>query len=149
MMRVAFDISRPRSLTDWVIAIFTGSNCTHCELVFSNGESFSSSPHDDGTRFAKINFDDPKKWEVISLPWISVNKEAEIKKFCKSELDCRYDWGAVLLGWLITPAGSTNKWFCTEIVHAAIRHSLKHVVDRWYTPAALKTALYMEQSARS
>lgn len=41
---------------------------SHCELVFSNGLSASSSFMDGGVRFKEIEYD-PDKWDIFDLAW--------------------------------------------------------------------------------
>ena len=149
MLQVAFNIGRPEDLIDWTIAICTQSYCKHSELYFSNGQSFSSDPGYGGTHFTVRDYSDPNKWELVALPWITSDMEADIYRFCNQELGCRYDWKAVLLGWLITPCNSINDWFCTELCLAALRPYLKWTVDRWYTPIQFMEALEMENRYRT
>jgi len=46
---------------------------SHCEIIFSNGLSASSSFMDGGVRFKDIEYD-LAKWDVIDLPWADEKK---------------------------------------------------------------------------
>lgn len=149
MIKVAFDIGRPEDCIDWIITIFTRSWCKHCELVFSDGTSYSADPKAKGTHFIENkDYSDPKKWKLLALPWITPEEEAQIKVACNEELGCGYDWIAVLFGWCWFTFNSLNNWYCTEIVLFLLRHHLWYVIDRWYSPIGLQTSLETEIACR-
>lgn len=144
MMQVAFNIGKPVDPIDYVIRFFTGTKCYHCELVFSDGRSFSSDPKSNGTRYKRIDYSDTEKWHLIPLPWITPQEESIIQSFCNRELGCKYDWKAVFLGWLITPCNDLSRWYCCEVCHSGIKPFLKYAHDRWYNPQGLMDELLTE-----
>lgn len=105
-----------------LIKFWTRSKYSHCELVFSNGSSFSADTkmpmH---TRFANSKYMVAAEWDFIH---IAVTKEGEtkIKNFCIDELRCAYDWTGIVLSQFI-PLGYHNKtkWFCSEVCVAALQ----------------------------
>ena len=64
---------------------------------------------------------DPKYWDTIEIK-MSKEQEEIIKKWCETELDCKYDWAGIFLSQFI-PLGiqSKTKWFCSEICVAALQ----------------------------
>jgi len=52
---------------------------SHCELIFSNGISASSSFMDGGVRFKEIEYD-LTKWDIFELPWADEQKALEYFK---------------------------------------------------------------------
>lgn len=144
MIQVAFRIGKPKDIIDLVIVFFSASCCTHCELVFSNGESFSSDPKSGGTRFKDIDYSNASEWELIPLPWITETEEHEIRAAATYELGCRYDWLAILLGWLIVPWNKLNQWFCTEIGMHLLSPYLKRPTTAWLTPSAYRSIIRRE-----
>ena len=137
-MKLAFYIHMPkitrpkRWLVSRIVKIFAGNkgsdwqrNITHVELVFSNGDSFSSSSFDDGARFKKIDYQKhPERWKIFEIdPFGGRNVEAEeqvLKYFCQDYVGKKYDfWGVI---WYFgfnkrkDRLQNNNKWWCSEII---------------------------------
>lgn len=139
-MKIIFYIGPPE-IQDHLIRFFTKSKVSHCELIFTDELGFSAIPKD-GTRFTFIyNFDDSAVWKTIELPWITLEDEQRIRKFCEQEEGCKYDWSAVLLGRINPLHNHKSKWFCSEICAAAIKPFTKGLNDFWYTPKSLHDSL--------
>jgi len=124
MMKVAFYkyAQRPglAGLFDALIRRVTHGPYSHCELVFPDGVSYSSSIQDDGTRFKRIVFD-PAKWDFIDLPELPPIAMAWMEKFCTGELGSGYDFPGVFRFLCPRIPESKNRWFCSEIVCAALQ----------------------------
>jgi hypothetical protein len=83
-------------LLDVLIGVFSIGRYSHVELVFSDGECFSSSIREDGVRFKKIDIDNDR-WDVIALPRFhrDVEIEALLREDALREVGKGYDkWGA-------------------------------------------------------
>ncbi len=98
------------------VQIWTKSIYSHCEIIFSDGQSASASFLDHGVRFKEITYD-PAKWDFVDLP---DSFEADARAwFVKHEHES-YD----LLGnlhFVISPIGDDKtKWFCSEAIAAAL-----------------------------
>jgi hypothetical protein len=122
MMKVAFyKVSAPNAgAFDKLISFYTNSIYSHAELIFSTGLSFSSSIRDGGCRYKAIGFD-PVSWDYISLPYITPEREVEIKKFCNSQNGKGYDYVGLFLTQVFPfDLEDPNRWFCTEIVARAL-----------------------------
>ncbi len=143
MLQAAFNIGQPTDLIDRIIRFLTKGEYYHCELIFSNGDAYSADPKS-GTRYTTIDYKDTTKWILLPLFWITEQQEKLIRAFCDDECGCKYDWTAVLFGWLFTPVESDTNWYCCEVMHSAIRPFLKTVKDKWYSPIQLFRALQSE-----
>lgn len=95
---------------------------SHCELIFSDGMAASSSFMDGGVRFKYIEFD-PVHWDFVPLP---DDLEAAARIWFEDHQGQAYDlWGNArfLLGLL---RDSSDKWFCSESIAAAL-----DFIDPW------------------
>jgi len=93
---------------------------SHVELVFSNGECFSASARDKGTRFKNIKLL-PGRWDLVNLNRINAESEVEIHEWCKSQEGKPYDWLGIL-GFLFHRRWQKSKWwYCSEVSARAIR----------------------------
>lgn len=136
MMKLAFYVGLD-TIGDKLVKVLTGSDITHCELVFSDGMCFSSR-YNRGTEFTKyFNLDNPNIWMIMDLPWISEEQEKRIREFCYQEEGCQYDWLALVLGRLNPMHNHPEKWFCSEICSHVLKQYTKGLNDFWYTPGRL------------
>ena len=88
---------------------------SHCELIFSDGLSASSSCIDGGVRFKRIEFD-ADHWEIIEVG----GDEAAARAWFEMHNGAPYDFmgtARFVFGFLSNSAG---KWFCSEAVAAAL-----------------------------
>jgi hypothetical protein len=106
-----------------VINFWTGSDYSHCELVFGqpnmHGSSLcaSSSARDGGVRFKWINLKDGK-WDVYDLPGFD---EKTAKAWFYDRQGLKYDYLGLL--WFVLPIRKFNnprRWFCSEAIGAAL-----------------------------
>lgn len=89
---------------------------SHCELVFTDGMSASSSFIDGGVRFKNIQYD-PDHWDFVPLPDVL---ETAARDWFRGHCGQPYDlWGNVrfVLGFTRESKGA---WFCSEAVMAAL-----------------------------
>ena len=117
-MKIIFYIAKNGDYRDKFISFWTRGPYSHCELLFSDGVCFSSSPRDGGVRF--------KTFEILPTHWdtkeVLTDKEEEIKKWCETQVGKKYDWlGVVGLSLLHMPWVQDKKqWYCSEICIAAL-----------------------------
>lgn len=104
-----------------IIRWWTQSRVSHVELVFENGDWFSSSERDGGVRFKAIDLD-PRKWEAWELP--VGNREQLLRQWCERQAGKKYDWrGIGSFAW--RPKGDDpDRWFCSEICLAALQATM-------------------------
>ena len=89
---------------------------SHCELIFSDGISASSSFMDGGVRFKEIDYS-LEKWDIIDLPWAD---EARARKYFIDNLPRKYNvLGNVhfIFGFV---RGDTEGLFCSEACAEAL-----------------------------
>jgi uncharacterized protein YycO len=99
---------------DRVISIFTVGRFSHVELVFSNGQCFSSSPRDGGTRFKEINFLSDR-WTFVD---IKIQNENSLRQWCQNQEGKPYDWIGIF--GILLNISHPEKWFCTEVVASGL-----------------------------
>ena len=93
-----------------------GGLYSHCELVFADGVSASSSYIDDGVRFKLIDYR-PEHWDFIDLP---ASLEDSARDWFRSHSRQPYDlWGNVRFAFGFARE-SKGAWFCSEAVMAAL-----------------------------
>jgi len=107
-VKILFRIAKTGGLVDKIVALGTWGPVSHCEIMFSDGQCFSSYPGR-GVNFVVIGLD-PTQWVWFDLP-ISEQEEAALRAWCEGEVGCWYDYlGAITL----TPHNG-ERWFCAEI----------------------------------
>ena len=106
---------------------------SHCELVFSNGMSGSSSFMDDGVRIKYIGYTSGD-WDFVDLP---EHLEPHAWSFFVQERGKKYDLMGNInaaFGWV---SHSKDRWFCSEVIAAAFQLN-----DPWrYKPNGLYAVL--------
>lgn len=132
MLKAAFYKStRPgiAGLYSRLVRWWSGSEFSHCELVFSDGMSASASFIDGGVRFKRIDYD-PAKWDFIDLP---DDLEAAARLWFKTSEGSPYDLLGNI-GFLWRPIrGASGAYFCSEAIAAAI-----NIPQPWrYDPGTL------------
>lgn len=118
-MKLAFYRGKYGNYLDKLICIFTGSPYSHCELIFSDGQSFSSSPRDNGVRFKPI-FYEPQKWVMIELP-VEPADEAKVRAWCQARVGKKYDYSGVLGFVLPFFKQDDDDYYCSEICLMALK----------------------------
>lgn len=107
-----------------LIKLYTFSKYCHAEIVFSNGEWFSSREVRNGAGFCygPPPGDSVEMYDLVPVP-MSPDDEARMRRWCKTEMPCSYDVRGVLFSFLPIPIGwqSAEKWFCSEICCAAFQ----------------------------
>jgi hypothetical protein len=132
MLKLAFYRAGSGDLIDRMIDACSGKyGYSHVELVFNDGEAFSSSPFDlmpdgatFGVRFKPIDFTKhPERWAFHELPAISAADEAAIRDWagqCARE-GHPYDFAAIchfVDPWI---SENPNDYFCSEVCLAALQ----------------------------
>jgi hypothetical protein len=145
---VAFYRAAAGNRWDRVVAAATGSQFSHCELVFGDslrlstpalnakGEGslcFSASPREGGTRFKRIPLDEQApdllpKWRIVHLDMIDQQLAQQILDWCAFHDGERYDWPGVLSLGLASVTLATGEvpqwWFCSEVCFRALCNGL-------------------------
>ena len=106
-----------KGLFDWLIRIVTNGPYSHCELIFSDGQAYSSSIQDGGCRYKDIVFD-PEHWDIIEV----AADEQTMRRFCDEEKGSGYDFPGVFRFLVLEIKESPDKWFCSEVCASALQH---------------------------
>lgn len=136
MMRVAFYRGTHPGLPgiyNRLVRWFMHGPYSHCELVFSDGVSASSSYMDGGVRFKSISYSSTE-WDFIDLPGYD---EDYARQWFDKNRGAKYDLMGNL-GFVFRPiTGEKGEWFCSESVAAALG-----IPESWrFDPNALHAAL--------
>jgi hypothetical protein len=127
-----------------LINAFTGfGGFNHTEIVFSDRVSFSSLGTEsstytdgrfkkDGTRFRSFPYD-PACWAFHDF-WLPPEEEWVMRRWCESELDCRYDYYGCMRYVVPFLKQHPDDWFCSEVCAAALQqvhYSPVMGIDAW------------------
>lgn len=111
----------PGNFMNWGIRLVTRSKYSHCELLFSDGVSISSSSRDGGVRAKTIDFSDGK-WDIVRLFWFAKD-EGEVRKWAEAQIGRKYDWSGIF-GFIIKPVHENDqRMFCSEFCALALGFS--------------------------
>jgi hypothetical protein len=135
-LKVLFYVAKFGTTWDKIIAWWTHGRYSHCELQFSDGVCFSSSNRDGGTRFKHIDVK-PWKWDVVPLV-VTEAEELVVRMWCTHLLGHKYDWLGVL-GFVFhrRHLQDYDRWYCSEVVSAALRGCLEIKVGAEVSPSEL------------
>ena len=104
-----------------LILLRTLSNYNHCELIFSDGMSFSAGKgRDDGNEvgFKKIGYSHPERWDFLDVK-ITKKQEKQIRLNAEKIHNDNdgYDFLGILFNELI-PLDIENKrkYYCSEVI---------------------------------
>lgn len=117
MMKIAFYKAKYGKLIDTAISLFTFSQYSHCELVFSDGICASASPRDGGVRFKYITLEE--KWDVYDLP-ITFDEKFARQWFMQHE-EQRYDYPGAFGSAFNLDLTSPDKKFCSYACALALK----------------------------
>jgi len=136
------------TILDKAIAISTLSKYSHSELVFSDGQCFSSSGRDNGVRFKNF-IPNTQRWDIFELD-ITKEEESHIRYMANlyAKRKTQYDFiGAITCGLHICLLN--KKYFCSEILVELL--SFIFVVDNFpckYSPGKLAKFIQSNPSKR-
>lgn len=119
-MKIAF-YKGTGHLFDRLTRFWTQGTFSHCELVFDNGISASSSFRDKGVRFKDIDYTiHPERWVVIDLAYLGIDTQEKAFDWFEERQNCKYDVLG-LAGFLLRfIPGQKNKYFCSEAIAEAL-----------------------------
>ena len=123
-MDILFYLGEHGTATDKLICLVTLSRYSHWELRFSNGDCFSSSYRDGGTRFKQIVVN-PHHWDVVPLPATQEQEEA-VRTWCVGQLGKPYDLLGVLCIDLPGDIHTEGAWYCSNVCAAALSENHVH-----------------------
>lgn len=116
---------------DRIICLFSGSKYSHVEVVFDydpvtcSGESWSSSPRDDGVRCKRINFGNGR-WEVYEYQPLYTISVDTTRAILKNYLGYKYDYIGALGSLFSFLPNSPKRIFCSELCGIALAVANAH-----------------------
>ena len=90
---------------------------SHCELIFNNGESASSSFADGGVRFKRISYSTLSNWDFVHIP---DSLEANARKWFEDHEGEGYDLLGNVHFLIPLVRDSKNKSCCSEALSASL-----------------------------
>lgn len=116
-MRLAFYKAKYGRWYEKGLAYIEQAPFSHVELVFNNGEWFSASPRDNGTRFKLIK-PATEHWVYLDIEC----NECRLYSWCSDRVGLGYNWWGLINCFLpISIPNHCNKWFCSQICLAALQ----------------------------
>ena len=117
-MKVAF--LKGTGYIDYAIRLWTFSQYSHCEMVFSDGQTIGVDlilPPTVTRRTMRYN----ANWDLIDLD-IPCDREERIRFFVTQQLGKAYDWKGIFLSQVLPfKSEDPDKWFCSELCMAAFK----------------------------
>lgn len=103
------------------IKLWSGFKYSHTELVYKPSDApetwLWSSSTGDGVTTRNIHFT-PANWDFITLPYFNAIDAFDFFDAHEGEA---YDWWGIILSQLFdTKLDNRKKWFCSEVVYAAL-----------------------------
>lgn len=123
MVNVVFVKAKGGGIGDWFTSLFNeGTGLCHCEFALPDGRRFGARPY--GARFYAYGFGANRE---ILLP-VNVPVDA-LLPWLQKEDGSPYDYLGVFRFALPLLRGSNDRWFCSELVAAALRDLTGWQVD--------------------
>lgn len=93
-----------------------GGGFCHAELLWDSDISYTAQPFS-GTNYSR-HVHRPQNWVVYDLPYCD---DGKIRMWCDSEVGCEYNFAGVMHFVFPFMAQNPKKWFCSEVVVAALQ----------------------------
>ena len=137
-MKAIFWIGRSGALGSSIRA-FKQRGVSHAELLFSDGYAGTSDREKGGVVIYQLD-PRPADWVVLDLP--DTCNEDRARALIQDEVGAAYDWLGIAMAQVLPwNREDPTKWFCSEIVAAALRlaypRTLADVTPHQLDPAGL------------
>lgn len=120
---------RGTGVVSYLIRWFTRSEYSHAALLYPDGDTVIESMQGYGVRKRSI-YDLDEPYDVFRVANMTPQQWNYAIAFCAGEIGCGYDYRSVIRFLTRQHAGSPNRWFCSELVFAAIRHAGPWLLER-------------------
>jgi len=109
------------TIFDKLIRLWTFSKYSHVELVNQDSPDnwlwYTSSPRDGGVVVRNIEYN-ADHWDLFD---INIPHEQDVLDFIQTRVNKKYDWLGIILSQILKlNIHNQNRWFCSEIIHAAL-----------------------------
>ena len=121
---------RGRGGIDKLIEWQTRSIYSHAALLYPNGLTVIESEQGYGVR--RRVFDDSEWADRFAVDGMTAAQWDAAFKFAENEIGCGYDYRSVARFLTRRTAGSPTRWFCSELVFAALRVAGVKLLNRIY-----------------
>lgn len=106
----------------WVVRWQTRSPYSHAAFVMPCGKRVIESYPGTGVRIRHLKPEDWAKIDLYAIEGLTPDLSRQALAFCERERGKPYDWRSVLRFVSRTPARENGRWFCSELVFAALAH---------------------------
>jgi hypothetical protein len=113
-MHVAFFKYQYGNLADKIAARWTRGPYSHCELLFSDGKSFTCQIKHNKTAY--IDFKHGPQWDLVEVDV----KEHNVRAFCDDQLQFKYDYLALVGFTLYNNLRLDSRWVCSNLCASAL-----------------------------
>lgn len=108
----------------------TRSPFSHAALLLPCGTRVIESYPGPGVRIRHLSREDWAKIDLFDVEGLTPDLSRQALAFAERERGKPYDWRSVLRFVTRTPARVNGRWFCSELVYAALAHVNIHLLAR-------------------
>lgn len=108
----------------------TRSPYSHAALLLACGTRVYESYPGPGVRIRHLDREDWDNIDLFEVEGLTPDLSRQALAFCERERGKGYDWRSVLRFVSRTPARENGRWFCSELVYAALAHVNIHLLAR-------------------
>lgn len=125
------------------VALFTGGDpiaklvkwqtrtpYSHAALLLPCKQRVVESYPGTGVRIRYLSREDWAKIDLFAVENLTPDLSRQAQAFCERERGKGYDWRSVLRFVTRRPARENGRWFCSELVYAALAHVNIHLLAR-------------------
>jgi uncharacterized protein YycO len=118
------------SLISGAICWQTRSIYCHAALLYPDGNTVIEAVQFRGVQKRQWNDNDEKRADIFEVEGMSDWQWRNALRFAEDELGCGYDYRSIFRFITRTDAGSDKRWFCSELVFAAIEFGNGRLLSR-------------------
>ena len=111
-------LMRGRGIQGSLVRWYTRSAFAHCAFLYPDGRTIIESCAGYGVRQTAI-----KSWDgitVCDIPGMTVLQWQKLFYWVEDKLGDKYDWSSILTFLTRNKPNQNNRWFCSELCHAAL-----------------------------
>jgi uncharacterized protein YycO len=106
----------------WVVRWQSRAKYSHAAFLLPCGQRVIESYPGAGVRIRHLSRKDWANIDLFEVEGLTLDLSRQVLAFCERERGKPYDWRSVLRFVSRTPARENGKWFCSELVFAALGH---------------------------
>ena len=117
-MKVRLKFSSNKTLTSWLVRVFTASEYSHVDYVFDDYRCYSSLPR------KGVDFTTDMRFDRSCFCEIEVPSKVRIEQFLIAQRGKKYDWKSIIAFPFRAPWNKKKRWFCSELISAALEEEI-------------------------